>query len=360
SSTSEAEDICASAPDSSNIFISMKTGASVLHAKLPAHLLTLWNCIHKDQIMIFSDLEDTYAGHKVHDAVANVSSVFKDGNDDFEQYRQLQMAREQRTDPNSLRGGRAWELDKWKFLPLTFSVWEHAPAHIEWFLFIEADTSVSWLNLLLWLKTWDPKKELYIGAPRVVNDVGFAHGGSGYVMSRPALAKLAAFREEEDPEVYDYRWQNFTNTNGFGDAIVARALKEVGVKLENGDPFVQSEPLQTIELTEGKLCNPVVTLHHVDGVLISDLWQMQSDWVKKYGWHEPYLRKHIFDYFIADVIVDTRYEWTNFADRRRLIANESAFEDDWDCVEACDKWEECMQWQWRPGRCYLGSDIRLG
>ncbi|KAF4550397.1 Hypothetical protein D9617_17g046650 [Elsinoe fawcettii] len=376
-------DVCSSAPDSSNIFIVMKTGASEVLTKLPAHLLTLWNCVHKDQYMIFSDHEDTYAGHTIHDALKGVSDRWKDELEEFEQYRQLKEGREARLNLGKLSGGASWNLDKWKFLPLTFSAFEAAPAHIEWFFFIEADTSVAWVNLLLWLKTLDPKKELYLGAIRIVGNLLFAHGGSGYVMSRPAIEKLAKFREKEGREKYDERWQEITAREGFGDAIIAEALKEVDIPVTDADPYVQSENLKSIQINKDKLCRPIVSLHHVAGELVSDLWRLQTEWVKEHGWGKPYLRREVFNKFIAGLITEDRYGWNNLADSQHFIADKEATEDEkkasnyvpWEkmnpeekaatedevsCANACDLVKECISWRWKPGRCYMAEEIKLG
>ncbi|KAF2220553.1 hypothetical protein BDZ85DRAFT_297997 [Elsinoe ampelina] len=385
STLSTTDDHCSTAPDSSNIFITLKTGATELHAKLPAHLLTLSHCISPANLIIFSDAPDTFAGHTIHDALSNISSTHKTSHPDFTHYRHLHLARQLRLPPASLprAGSRSWDLDKWKFLPQTFATYAAAPAHIEWFFFIEADTSVSWLNLLLWLATLDAKKARYIGAGRVVGDISFAHGGSGYILSRPAVEKLVRRREEEGVDKYDARWEAETTRHSMGDAILAVALKEAGVELEGGGSFLQSENLGGVELDEGKLCEPLVTMHHVDSALVSDLWALQGEWVGRYGWGEKMLRREVVERLMLGVMRGRRRGWENGAEKRRLVAEDvlmeeergkdglidpaewkgaelEATEDEDGCERACEEWDECKQWMWRPGRCYMDNQLKMG
>ncbi|KAF4556062.1 Hypothetical protein D9617_1g079370 [Elsinoe fawcettii] len=44
-------------------------------------------------------------------------------------------------------------------------------------------------------------------------------------------------------------------------------------------------------------------MYHVDATLISDLWQLQTEWVKQLGWDTFYPRWLVFERFILDVIV---------------------------------------------------------
>ncbi|KAG8627909.1 hypothetical protein KVT40_003782 [Elsinoe batatas] len=385
STLSTTDDHCSTAPDSSNIFISLKTGASELHAKLPAHLLTLAHCISPNNLMIFSDGPDTFAGHTIHDVLANISSTHKVSHPDFTHYRHLHLARQLRLSPASLPRGntRSWDLDKWKFLPLTFATYASAPASVEWFFFIEADTSVSWLNLLFWLSTLDAKKPHYIGAGRVVGDISFAHGGSGYILSRPAMETLVRRRKEEGVAKYDARWEEETTRHSMGDAILAVALKEAGVEMEGGGSYLQSENLGGLELDEGRLCEPLVTMHHVDAALVSDLWALQGEWVGRYGWGERMLRREVVERFMLGLMKGRRKGWDNGAEKRRLVvedvlmeeergkdglvepgkwkgAETEATDDEDGCERACEEWNECVQWMWRPGRCYMDNQLKMG
>ena len=92
----------------------------------------------------------------------------------------------------------------------------------------------------------------------------------------------------------------------------------------------------------------------------------------------------VYGQFVAEQIHVNRTSWNNISQNRRIIAVDVATEDelnsdwfiDWDtlndverksvesfddCAQACaDKRELCMQWQWETGRCYMGTDVRLG
>ena len=116
---------------------------------------------------------------------------------EFEFYRSLKKYKEQgRHDYSSLledgsgkqkEDAPGWKLDKWKFLPLLDKALER---DARWYLFMEADTYVVWSNLLQWLSMFNPDRHWYLGGPSWFGDHIFAHGGTGFVLSRAALEKV--------------------------------------------------------------------------------------------------------------------------------------------------------------------------
>ena len=44
--------------------------------------------------------------------------------------------------------------------------------------------------LLRYLECFDPTKSIYAGNPMLIGEGMFAHGGSGFVVSRPALESV--------------------------------------------------------------------------------------------------------------------------------------------------------------------------
>ncbi|KAK3650012.1 hypothetical protein LTR56_006599 [Elasticomyces elasticus] len=374
-----ASQSCATLPGADKVMVLLKTGATELYQKLPTHVVTTFTCV--PHFMIFSDLAQTFADIPVHDAIAPVSKQFREHHEDFELYRKLQKYHREGQDMSKLKGDGGWNLDKWKFLPMLYQAFEAAEKldGIEWFMMIEADTSVSWTNLLQWLKTMDPKQAHYLGAQNVIGDTTFAHGGSGVVVSRHTADLMLRNRNAIGKKAYDEKWEELTSTSCCGDEIIARAFKEVGVELTPAWPLIQGETVSTVDWTTNHWCTPAITWHHVSPIEVDSLFQFQSDWVDDHGWNEPYLFSDIFDHFIARHVSVNRTSWNNLSQDQKFVSAALAQADDKDfyglaeyeqksidsagaCAAACmekNEWE-CVQWMFMPGRCHLGKDMRFG
>lgn len=308
-----------------------------------------------------------------------MSKTFREHHRDFKLYRKLQQYQREGQDTSKLKGDRGWDLDKWKFLPMLFEAFEDAPSHIKWFVMMEADTSLSWTNLLQWLKTMDPDVPYYLGSQNFIGDTAFAHGGSGIAISRQAAIQLQAQRDEEGKEAYNKRWEDITSTSCCGDEIVARALLEASVPMTMAWPLIQGETVSTVDFTDNHWCSPPITWHHVSPIEIDALWQFEADWVDDHGWDTPYLYRDVFASFIDRHISVNRYAWNNLSQDKKLVAPSIATSEDLDftslseleqnavksvsaCEEACTRQpdESCLQWMFTPGRCYLGDVVRFG
>ncbi|GAB7347708.1 hypothetical protein MBLNU459_g5267t1 [Dothideomycetes sp. NU459] len=153
----------------------LKTGATEVLQKLPIHLTTLFRCTPHS--LIFSDLAQNVSGYRVHDALEPVGSEVKNSQADFALYWKLKQYHREGLDPSTLRGAQGWDLDKWKFLPMLHETHRLSPAGIDWFVFIEGDTILSWLNLLLWLEDHNADEDFYAGSQNNYGATSFAHGG---------------------------------------------------------------------------------------------------------------------------------------------------------------------------------------
>lgn len=120
-------DSCVHMPGAEKVMLLLKTGATELYQKLPIHFLTTLRCINSRNLIIFSDLAQTFADHSVIDALAGVSSEFRDHHSDFDFYRKLQDHQREGKDVSKLKGDNSWDLDKWKFLPITQPMKPPAP-----------------------------------------------------------------------------------------------------------------------------------------------------------------------------------------------------------------------------------------
>ena len=196
-------DPCIDVPGANKVMVMLKTGATELYQKLPTHFVTTFKCV--PHFMIFSDLAQKIADYPVYDAIASVSKQLRDDHPDFELYRRLQQYQSSGQDTSDLQGVNGWNLDKWKFLPMMHHTFTDAGDEIEWFVIIEADTSLSWTNLLQWLRRMDPRQPLYSGAQNLIGTTNFAHGGSGIVISRQAANLLEQARDKEGSQAFDDR-----------------------------------------------------------------------------------------------------------------------------------------------------------
>ena len=368
---------CRSVPGADNVLVMLKTGATEIYEKLPTHFVTLFKCT--PHYMIFSDLAQDYADFPIRDAIAPVSKQLRDGHEDFRIYKKLQQYQREGQEMSKLKGDGGWNLDKWKFLPMFYEAFETAPPQIDWFVMMEADTSVSWTNLLQWLKTMDPNVPFYLGSQNAIGGTTFAHGGSGIVLSRKAAKQMQDKRDEEGKEAYNKRWEDETAASCCGDEILARALLEAGVHMTMAWPLIQGETVATVDFTKSHWCTPPVTWHHVTPLEIDTLWQFGADWIDDHDWNTPYLYRDIFANFIERHISVTRHDWNNLSQDMKIVAPSLATEGDLPfdklrdfeqravessgaCEAACKRQpqDKCVQWMFTPGRCYLGRVIRLG
>jgi hypothetical protein len=270
---------CLDAPGADRVMVVLKTGASEIYEKLPTHLVTLFRCT--PHYLIFSDLPQTYSDYNIRDALDTVSSKYKVEHQDFAMYRKLQKYKREGQNVAKLKGNKMWALDKWKFLPMLHESYRLASPDIDWFVYIEADTSLSWTNLLQFLGRMNPKKPLYLGAQNVLGDSTFAHGGSGFIISRSAAKKVHDRRMEIGERAFDDRWELSATTSCCGDEIISRALGEVNVDLTPSWPRIQGETVDTLDWTEKHWCTPALTWHHVSPSQVDSMWQFQNNWVKE-------------------------------------------------------------------------------
>ncbi|EKG20310.1 hypothetical protein MPH_02428 [Macrophomina phaseolina MS6] len=197
---------CHDLPGASSVFVVLKTGATESQIKLPVHLATTLRCT--PHYAIYSDLDEDIATVPIYDVFAGVPDSLKSASPDFAFYHLQHSWRRAGLNISAIAlassdmRGAAWTLDKWKFLPLMLRALADAPLSTPWFLFIEADTGIVWTNTLRWLQRLDARQALYFGGQNWLADdiFPFGHGGTGVVLSRPALVRLAGMLSAE-PDV---------------------------------------------------------------------------------------------------------------------------------------------------------------
>jgi hypothetical protein len=218
---------CEGFPDTSNVLLVMKTGASEAFARVPTQLMTMLKCL--PDYLIFSDMDQDIGGQQIHDSLSTVLFEAQEGNSDFDLYRRQKacLVDQENCNKQGDPSREGWNLDKYKNVHIAEKAYAMRPGY-DWYIFVDADTYVLWPNLMQWLKKLDPNKKLYLGSVTLINNFHFGHGGSGYIVSKAAMKGLAG----EHPGVaneYDVRAKN----ECCGDYLFALALKDktdVGVQ----------------------------------------------------------------------------------------------------------------------------------
>ena len=211
---------CANFPDTSNILVVMKTGASEAYSKVPTQIITNLRCI--DDFLIFSDMKQEIAGYTIHDSLDTVLPEVQSSNGDFDLYFRQQRCPVDQANCNQHFdvASQGWALDKYKNIHIAEKTYKMRPDY-DWYIFVDADSYVVWPTLVEWLKRINPMKPHYIGSVAMLGDFPFGHGGSGYLVSQGAMKRFLRGKEN-----VANRWDNDASQTCCGDYMFAYALKQ--------------------------------------------------------------------------------------------------------------------------------------
>lgn len=334
-----------------DVLVIVKTGASALRERLPVHFQTTLHCIQ--HYVIFSDMEEEFEGHYIHDVLSGVSAEMKKSAPEFNFYRDLHENQDRLTEfmrQNATAQRKAWHLDKWKFLPAVEKALQAKP-DAKWFMFMEADTFLVWSNLLKWLAKLDWRRPYFLGQPVTMEGQLFAYGGAGWLLSRPAIQQMADHMASRNSE-YEY----FTNGTSFGDLILGYVLEQAGVGLTGAWPLIQRETPSTMEYTRDVWCHPAVTFHHIDALEIKSIWDLEQRWIA--NMQGPLVHFDIFNHLIYPLLATKIVDWDNFSDgEEKFLTPNEGFED---CKLHCEEDMHYMQFRFTPKKCTLSHSITLG
>lgn len=160
---SPSELACRRLPGADDVLVILKTGGIESHEKLPIHFKTTFRCV--PHWIVFSDLEEDIEGHRVYDILDEIDEGVKSSAEEFRLYDKIQEWHARGRMPSAVNEAlykQAWDLDKWKFLPMVKKALQTRP-NSKWYIFMEADTSLIWSNLLLYLSKLNPDEPHYIG-----------------------------------------------------------------------------------------------------------------------------------------------------------------------------------------------------
>jgi len=355
----------------------MRTGATEIKDKLPVHFNTTFRC-YPDKL-IFSDYEETFQGHQVHDVLVDVDEGLKQTNDDFQHYQHLQRLGREGLQADELHGeswesgptgkndNPGWRLDKWKFLPMIVQTLKLRPEK-KWYIFVEPDSYIVWSNMVQWLEKLDPNQELYYGSEVQIGDDIFAHGGTGFVMSKSAMEKGAEIYINNPDE-----WHERTAGHWAGDCILGTALTKAGVDLTWSWPMFQGGNPSDLRWSETKAerrlwCEPAMSFHHFSSYEIQAMWGFEQQRIQrmltnegtKSFWRtkDSILHYHeMFREYVMPNITAERNRWSNLSpdvvfDSKRISLS--------DCRAHCEARDNCVQYNLGPLGCSLSTEFKMG
>jgi hypothetical protein len=334
------------------VTIVLKIGAGEVATQLPMYLNRLGRC--KQDLLIFSDRKDNYNGFEIADALAHLRPEYKFNNPDFDVYDRIQA-----TNNTEAKTEEGWRLDKYKFLPMM--EWtSYMRPESQWYVFLELDTYVNYDNIYRFLTSFNPKTAYYFGSPVWPKKKPiFAHGGSGFVLSRAALDKIIALGRMFGEN------KHFPGTHFFGvdvkeqccgDAMLAQVLKKSGVSLRGYWPMFNGEKPFTMRFDNEQWCEAVMTMHH----LSEDDFTRLSQWENARSHPErPLMFEELFT-MIEPHLQEKAEDWSNMSEGVTYKKSKSAAKSFDKCHKACVKDGSCLQFEYSGTECRLGYSIRLG
>lgn len=272
--------------NSDDVLLILKTGATVLWKRLPIHMTTTLSPerIDPKNTVIYSEVEAQIGNRTVIDILSQFPQSVKDSSD-FELYRAIREWEDTNFyvehtglpgDDDGPPGG--WRLDKYKFLPLIQHAGTNWPK-AKWYLYTEDDTYMFLPNVLRYLSKYDYRESHWLGGLGEKLGTTFAHGGSGFALSRAAWEQ--SFGRGSD---LVQKYQSFVDDACCGDYALGKVLNDYGVKFgeNNGDERwswgFNGLPHWKIEFSQDNWCKPVLTWHHAHNRDIARYHALEKSW----------------------------------------------------------------------------------
>ncbi|PWY69722.1 hypothetical protein BO70DRAFT_145059 [Aspergillus heteromorphus CBS 117.55] len=353
---------CPSRPDLNDILVILKTGVTESRAKVPIHLTTTLRCI--PNYAIFSDfIEPLSPSLATHDVLSSLSPNLLATNPDFDLYRRVRDHGPAALTPADLNpdintpigkpNNPGWKLDKWKFLPMLERALAVKP-DAKWYVFMEADTYLLWDNLLPWLRRFDSRKPWYLGNQMQIVDAIFAHGGSGFILSRPAMVKaMERWKLSADA------WETAVAEHWAGDCMLGLLLEDSGVELTWSWPMVQIAPPGEMDYfsrgyEKRPWCHPAVSFHHMDERGIVELERFERE---EGGKGKMILYRDVFLKMVRPFVQAVRQGWDNLAEGEGVPVKSFAA-----CRGVCSREALCLQYAYNEtaGECRTSKVLMLG
>ncbi|KAF2022342.1 glycosyltransferase family 31 protein [Aaosphaeria arxii CBS 175.79] len=335
-----------------DVTVVVKMTSSDVKPQLRSFLGRFGRC--RVDILLFSDREQEFGGWKVIDALANLKPEYRYNNPDFEVYDEIQ-----RSNGTSEKVNEGWRLDRYKFLPM-MELTAHMRPETNWFIFVEMNSYVNWDNMYRFLAKFNPETPHYFGSPVWPKKrPTFAHGGSGFVVSRGTMNRVVA-RGRMFAENHRFPGTHFFGKNVrnecCGDEVLAHVLKDCGVKVRGYWPMFNGEKPTTVKFGPEHWCEAVLTLHNMGDGDFDDLWRWETNRQQP---SKPLTFEDLYTY-VESAIVDEKDDWSNMSEDVILKGSKGAGKSVDACKAACGKDKRCFQYEHFGDTCRLAHVIRLG
>ncbi|RBR06395.1 uncharacterized protein FIESC28_11085 [Fusarium coffeatum] len=368
------EDLCATFPKHllQTIQPVLKMGHADTKDKLDAQFNSVSACFDKDELLVYSDLDETVHGHQAIDVLADSPSIYYHDNPDFVNYIWQKEMRANGTldvDKEATARIQGWRMDKFKFLPMIERAWRMRP-NKEFYFFFETDTYVFWDNAFRFLQTFDPDAPLYMGSPSpgrhdVKQDIKtwFANGGPGFVLSRGAMRallvrKTTSYGQYVEPPAAE-KWLPMLRDDCCGDSVTGWALWNVSVPLRGYWPLFNPHPLHSIPFSDKYWCQPVMTLHKTRPEDMTKVWRWefaQRQLGRPLLYSDVWKFHHPGDREVAENWDNGKWDYWVAPPEARVDSFEA-------CGKYCKESSDCLQYNWRgrdEQKCVLSRSFRVG
>ncbi|KAK8109930.1 glycosyltransferase family 31 [Apiospora kogelbergensis] len=345
----------------------LKFGHGDQPARVESQLASVSACLQ--DLLIFSDYEETIAGRQVHDVLATTPASYRDNNPDFINYLALHNLNENGTafqpgDPRPEING--WIIDKYKFLPIVEQAWALRP-NKRWYFFYESDTYVVWDNVFRMLENLDADTPMYLGSPSPGRHTDkdevtfFANGGPGYALSRGAMKKLLARKVGKDGDYVEaplsHRWLELLRHECCGDSVIGWALFNAGVTLSGLWPTFSPNAPHNIPFGTRHWCQPMMTMHKMKPEYMVDFWKWEHVSRNR---DRPLLYRDAWEHEHAEQGPASREIALDWDNRGWGEYSTAMFKDYNECAKFCAEDTRCFQWLWHLDTCRLGEAAIVG
>lgn len=258
----------------------LKTGHGVLEQRVRPQLETSLACLNS--LLTFSDVTEQFENLHLIDVLEDIPQELIDSDEQAGPYRRLQecVASGSKECGDVMTHKEAWNMDKFKFLPMATRAWKMRPER-RWYVFFEADTMLFWDNIFRLVGNFDADVPLYFGSPSPGREgTWFAYGGSSFILSREAMRRLVSHDWDKVTGEYlssrltELHWHTLLH-DCCGDSVLGWALHEAGVSLGGLWPMFNPHPPHGVPFSDLYWCQPMIGMHkpNVDDVQTLFRWE---------------------------------------------------------------------------------------
>lgn len=351
------------------IQVVLKTGAADDRARTDAMLQTVIKCMPK--VLVVSDGDHKYgSNHKAIDVLADLPANTYMQEEDYLVYETQRNATRDGIELH--QGHEGWKIDKYKFLPQVEKAIEYNPK-ADWYVFMESDTYFFWDNVFRLLENYDASVPYFFGSPSPgrkyrpdpqsehEEQIWFAFGGSGYILSTAAAHRLAD-RPSNRLGVKGPRltteYEEDIRKDCCGDSVLGFALHDkAAVDISGLWPMFNPHRLEDIPFGKDYWCEPVISLHKTSPDGFRDLWKWEND--QREHNERPLLYSDLLFSFHGNL--SRRENWDAAFDAGFQLPDNSTVHTSLDACEAgCFTHNDCQQYTWHGGHCYYARALYIG